>query len=317
MRPVIDTMPNVELLPHIMVDLDTAAGKDQLERYAKDQVNAGFEGIMIKNVDAPYECKRNTFWMKFKPVYDYDLTVIGIEEGTGKNKGRMGALVCEGIDDNNAVGRSDYVTIIANYQPLQAPYGGPNYFTMDPNALYEIHIDNDGDAREDITFQFKFKNALQSFALPINDSNIPIPLIQKGFLTGNTSVTNLNLRESYTVGVVTGDRRKGVMNMATKVGGGSFTKPVDYIGTKTLGAPQDYEDYAMTHVHAMKLPGCEVDAKVFVGQRQEGFAVNLGTVFDLVNANKDEKQNKDNATNDDCPLLHFFISLFGFLFLGS
>jgi DNA ligase-1 len=103
MRPVIDTMPNVELLPHIMVDLDTAAGKDQLERYAQDNVKAGFEGIMIKELEAPYVCKRSTDWMKFKPVYDYDLTVIGIEEGTGKNKGRMGALVCEGIDDNKHI----------------------------------------------------------------------------------------------------------------------------------------------------------------------------------------------------------------------
>ena len=52
------------------------------------------------------------------------------------------------------------MTLIANYIPLQDAYGGPNYFTMDPNALYEIHIDNNGDAREDITFQFRFKNNL-------------------------------------------------------------------------------------------------------------------------------------------------------------
>jgi DNA ligase-1 len=103
MRPVIDTMPNVELLPHIMVDLDTAAGKDQLERYAKDQVNAGFEGIMIKNVDAPYECKRNTFWMKWKPTITVDLEVVGVEEGTGRNLGRLGALVCAGEDDGKEI----------------------------------------------------------------------------------------------------------------------------------------------------------------------------------------------------------------------
>jgi DNA ligase-1 len=103
MRPVIDTMPNVELLPHIMVNLDTAAGKDQLERYAKDQVNAGFEGIMIKNVDAPYECKRNTFWMKWKPTITVDLEVVGVEEGTGRNLGRLGALVCAGEDDGKEI----------------------------------------------------------------------------------------------------------------------------------------------------------------------------------------------------------------------
>ncbi len=65
MRGVIENMPNVELLPHINVDLDTFEGKDQLERYAKDNVNAGFEGIMIKELEAPYLCKRSTDWMKF------------------------------------------------------------------------------------------------------------------------------------------------------------------------------------------------------------------------------------------------------------
>ena len=103
LRPIFDTMPNVELLPHIMVDLDTAEGKDQFHRYCKDMVSQGFEGVMVKSTDAPYECKRSTSWMKYKPVYDYDLTVIGIEEGTGKNIGRMGALVCEGIDDGKHI----------------------------------------------------------------------------------------------------------------------------------------------------------------------------------------------------------------------
>jgi DNA ligase-1 len=103
MRPVVDTMANVELLPHIMVDLDTAAGKDQLERYAKDNVNAGFEGIMIKNMDAPYVCKRSTDWMKWKPTITVDLEVIGVEEGTGRNVGRLGALVCAGVDDGKEI----------------------------------------------------------------------------------------------------------------------------------------------------------------------------------------------------------------------
>ena len=103
MRPVVDTMPNVELLPHIMVDLDTAAGRDQLDRYAKDNVNAGFEGIMIKELEAPYICKRSTDWMKWKPTITVDLEVIGVEEGTGRNKGRLGALVCEGSDDGKHI----------------------------------------------------------------------------------------------------------------------------------------------------------------------------------------------------------------------
>ena len=55
-------------------------------------------------------------------------------------------------------GRAGYVTLIANYQPFESPQGGPNYYTMDPKALYEIHIDNDGDGHEDLTFQFRFKS---------------------------------------------------------------------------------------------------------------------------------------------------------------
>jgi DNA ligase 1 len=103
MRPVIHNMHNVELLPHIMVDLDTAAGKDQLERYAKDNVNAGFEGIMIKELEAPYVCKRSTDWMKWKPTITVDLEVVGVEEGTGRNQGRLGALVCAGVDDGKEI----------------------------------------------------------------------------------------------------------------------------------------------------------------------------------------------------------------------
>jgi len=102
-RHVVDTMPNVELLSHIMVDLDTAAGKDQLERYAKDNVNAGFEGIMIKELEAPYICKRSTDWMKWKPTLSVDLEVVGVEEGTGRNLGRLGALVCHGVDDGKEI----------------------------------------------------------------------------------------------------------------------------------------------------------------------------------------------------------------------
>ncbi|MEY2838412.1 MAG: hypothetical protein RJB60_711, partial [Pseudomonadota bacterium] len=84
----------------------------------------------------------------------------------------------------------DYVTLIANYVPLQDAYGGPNYFAMDPNALYEIHIDNNGDAKEDITFQFKFKNTLVGKTLPIGGQDVASPLVQFGQLTGSTATAN-------------------------------------------------------------------------------------------------------------------------------
>ena len=197
----------------------------------------------------------------------------------------------EGVAANGSGGRSDYVTLIANYLPLQDAYGGPNYFSLDQNALYEIHIDNNGDANEDITFQFRFKNKLNDVALPIGTGaaakTVAIPLIQAGAVA-NLNDANLNVNESYSVFIVRGDRRKGASQAVTKTAGGaSFEKPVDYIGTKTLGDAAAYALYAGKHVHSIKIPGCPAGkdtGRVFVGQRQEGFAVNLGPIFDLVNA---------------------------------
>ena len=207
----------------------------------------------------------------------------------------------EGVAANGSGGRSDYVTLLANYQPLQSPYGGPNYFQMDPNALYEIHLDNNGDAVEDITFQFRFKNNLKGIPLTIGSASVPIPLIQAGAVA-NLNDANLNVNETYDVKIVRGERRKSLGTALTKSSGGSatFEKPVDNIGTKTIA---DYPGYAAKHIHNVTIPGCPAgkdQGKVFVGQRQEGFAVNLGTVFDLVNAPASvllDPANKDAAGN--------------------
>jgi DNA ligase 1 len=103
LRFVIDKLANVEYLTHLDVDLDTAAGRNQMDRYAQDMIKAKFEGIMIKDYDAPYECKRAMSWMKWKPTKTFDLVVVDIEEGTGRNAGRTGALVCEGTDDGKFI----------------------------------------------------------------------------------------------------------------------------------------------------------------------------------------------------------------------
>jgi len=155
-------------------------------------------------------------------------------------------------------GRDGYVTLIANYQPLQAPYGGPNYFKMDPNALYEIHVDNNGDAKEDISFQFRFQNRLNSVALPVGGKNVAIPLTQAGQVTDLRSPA-LNVTETYSVDVVRGDRRSGARASVTNAAGGSkvFDKPVDNIGTKTI---PDYAGYAAKHVYSVNVPGCNMPA---------------------------------------------------------
>ncbi|MCH2457319.1 MAG: DUF4331 domain-containing protein, partial [Henriciella sp.] len=173
-------------------------------------------------------------------------------------------------------GRSDYVTFIANYQPLQAPYGGPNYFTMDPDAIYEIHVDVDGDAVEDLTFQFDFENTLRDgtgITVPVGDKELAIPLRQAGQIgPGNQGA--LGELETYELSLITGDRREG-----TRTELGRFTKPVDNIGNKTL---PDYAGYANSFISTVDIPGCGT-GRVFAGQRAEAFAVNLGEVFDLVN----------------------------------
>jgi len=181
-------------------------------------------------------------------------------------------------------GRDGYVTLIANYQPLQDGYGGPNYFKMDPNALYEIHIDNNGDAKEDLTFQFQFKNNFKNIKLPIGNQMVGIPLTQAGMVSAPNDAA-LNVNEQYTVNLVRGDRRTGTVAALTRTTGGAvFDKPSDYIGTKTLGNRAAYDSYAGKHLYNVNIPGCAMPGRVFVGQRQEAFAVNLGPIFDLVNA---------------------------------
>ena len=174
-------------------------------------------------------------------------------------------------------GREGFVTIIANVQPLQDSYGGPNYFTMDPDALYEIHVDSDGDAIEDLTFAFDFDNALRDGTgktITVGGKTLPIALRSIGPVT-TADDPDLGETESYTLTVIQGDRRTG-----TKTPAGSFRKPLDNVGTKTI---PNYAAYATPFISAFTLPGCSTPGRVFVGQRAEAFAVNLGETFDLVN----------------------------------
>jgi hypothetical protein len=183
-------------------------------------------------------------------------------------------------------GRQGYVTLVADYIPLQDPYAGPNYFKLDSNALYEIHIDNVGDAKEHLTFQFRFQNSLRDIALDVGGKQVPIPLVQSGPIgAGNTA--NSNVAETYTVEVVRGDRRTGqrmpITNAAT--GAAVFTKPTDFIGTKTFGSIAGYAAYASQYVYSIHIPGCTGAGRMFVGQRKDPFVVALGPTFDLINLN--------------------------------
>ncbi len=189
-------------------------------------------------------------------------------------------------------GRGDYVTLIANYIPLQDAYGGPNYFAMDPAAVYSIHIDNDGDAVEDVTFQFRFTSSLpnnnQGAALMVGaegeQKSVGVPLKNIGPISAADQAA-ANFSETYTVKMVSGSQRTGtaVDVQNTMSGSTTFAKPLDYIGNKTFTDGATYADYANSFIYDASIPGCEQMARVFVGQRKDPFTVNLGKTFDLVN----------------------------------
>lgn len=181
-----------------------------------------------------------------------------------------------------ASGRQDYVTLIANFIPFQDPQGGPNFYQFDQNALYEIHIDNNGDAKEDISFQIRFKNTSKHTALTVGGKQVMIPLINSSTIQG-VNPASLNVRETYTIDMVKGDRRGGTRTRLAGTGGASeFDKPVDNIGDKTFGGAGAYETYANQHIYDLAIPGCGT-GRVFVGQRKEPFYIAVGKIFDLFN----------------------------------
>ena len=151
------------------------------------------------------------------------------------------------------------VTLISNFIPLQLPASGPNFWKFDDNVLYEIMVDNDGDAVEDITFEFRFRTETRN---------------QNTFLYNTGQITSLNdadwnVRQFYTVTRIDGPRRTG----RRQVLGENLPSPPVNVGVRSI---PDYESLAGQAVRA--LPG---GISVFAGQRDEGFYVNLG-VFDLL-----------------------------------
>ena len=96
-------LQHVQALDWEDVDLDTQEGQERFVALNKAAVDGGYEGVMIKDIDAPYECKRTHAWLKAKPFIEVTLEVADVEEGTGRNEGRLGAVVCEGVDDGKKI----------------------------------------------------------------------------------------------------------------------------------------------------------------------------------------------------------------------
>ena len=148
------------------------------------------------------------------------------------------------------------LTIIANYVPLQEPAGGPNFFPFDPTVRYEIKIDNNGDGKSDVTYRFKFKTTTTS----TNFAGIPTFLYNDGPVT-SLNDANLLVKQTYSV------ERNG-----TEIADGVRTPPVN-IG------PRSTPNYAATAGQAIKT--LTNGTKLFAGQRDDAFFVDLGSIFDL------------------------------------
>ena len=111
----LEETPSISILEHELINLDTEEGKAQFKNINARAIAGGYEGLMLKDPDAVYECKRSHAWLKIKPTITLDLTVVAVEEGTGKNVNKMGALVCEGID----MGRSIKVNVGSGFTDAQ------------------------------------------------------------------------------------------------------------------------------------------------------------------------------------------------------
>ena len=180
-------------------------------------------------------------------------------------------------------GRAAYVTIVANYLPLQDPYGGPNYFKLDPNAVYEIHVTNGGDAVESLTFQFRFQTTNDDNTFTVGGKTVSIPLVQNG----SADVSNRATRPRSTCTRST--------RSASSAGRGAAARRPDHQPHRgrhdlrqagRLHRRQD--DLATTSptrtsTSTTSAFRAAAPARVFVGQRKDPFVVNLGETFDLVN----------------------------------
>ena len=98
-----DHLPNISVVGRELIDLDTDQGQTQFKELNQRAIDGGYEGIMIKDPEAIYECKRTTSWLKLKPFIEVTLEVVDVEEGTGRNEGRLGAFICKGEDDGRTI----------------------------------------------------------------------------------------------------------------------------------------------------------------------------------------------------------------------
>ena len=172
-------------------------------------------------------------------------------------------------------GREGFVTLMANFIPFQEPSGGPHFYLFDPTVLYEIKIDNTGDGVEDVTYQFQFQtrfvngDSVLGMAAP-NEAAAGTGGIEP--LITSLDDPDYNEPQTYTVRLMRGPTNGRVGG--TVIGSGLIMPPSN-IGERTT---PNYEALAQQAIY--NVGG---GARVFAGQRDEGFYIDVGGVFDTLN----------------------------------
>lgn len=201
-------------------------------------------------------------------------------------------------------GREDFITIIANYHPLATSVQGPEYYSFDPTALYEIFIDTDGNAIEDHSFRFRFSQNLKNngagLSATVANQILSFPFINNGDFS---EIDNGNLARNFSYKIEyikdkAAYKYKNIENIPIK--GDAITNSTD--AKKIFAIPEtdigsnsiaDYDSYASSFIYEIKIPDkkCKTDARVFVGPRKDSFKANISGIYDLANKNLQGSEN--------------------------
>ncbi len=194
-------------------------------------------------------------------------------------------------------GRQNYVTMIADYVPLQDPGGGPNFFNLETNGYYDINVDNNGTGKPAFSFRFRFATVDRGLSLNIGGKTVAISLINDGQITPGNNASQ-NVLQRFTVSLVTyaANGAPTETPLTGDAGKTTFVKPSDNIGDKSI---PNYAEYAARFTYMLNIPGCGGQGRLFVGQRKDPFVVNLGETFDLVNYANPVGEQYDASAMDD------------------
>lgn len=174
-----------------------------------------------------------------------------------------------------APGRSGFATLITNFIPFQDPSGGPQFFRFDDTVLYEIHIDNTGDGRPDISYQFRFSTSTVNSNTILGHTAITLGNAASDGIVSNTRDIDYNMPQTYSITRVNSVNGNPVSSTVL-LPSGPVRIPPSNVGPRVT---PNYPGLADNETHTITASGF----RTFAGQRDEGFLVDVGAAFDLLN----------------------------------